>query len=296
MTANRVSIKQIRYFDAIARCGSFRLAAEALNLTQPPLSRQIQLLEAELGAKLFDRSARQVRLTPTGEFFRTECQSILERIDVTWARTQAFTRGTIGTLRLGLTDDFMNSPTYGQILSFMADNPDIHMSTVLGISDELLRKLESAELDLILTNLPLDYDQTQFKTVETQPTRLMVVLPPGHAWSDRKYIRPAMLHGQPMLLMSEGSMAPFAVQYRKLFAAEGIEPEYRPATNHVDLQMQMVRHGLGLGLLSELSIGVQHKDLKQVPIRHPLAFLDHAIVYRPNAASPVLNRLIDIIG
>jgi LysR family hydrogen peroxide-inducible transcriptional activator len=78
---NNLTIKQLRYFEALAQRGHFGRAAEACSVTQPALSLQIRDLEVSLGAALFERGARQVRLTPFGEEFAPRVREILRSVD-----------------------------------------------------------------------------------------------------------------------------------------------------------------------------------------------------------------------
>lgn len=98
-----LTLKQLRYFEALARDGRFRLAAEACAISQPALSMQIKELEAELGNDLFERSAREVKLTAFGETFALRARAILSAVDeladfARTARSQFLTRLRIGII------------------------------------------------------------------------------------------------------------------------------------------------------------------------------------------------------
>ena len=97
-----VTLKQFRYFESVARFGHFGKAADASAISQPALSMQIRDLEATLGSPLFERSARQVRLTSFGEEFALRVREILRSVDEIGDMARAKQDGLIGKLRLGV--------------------------------------------------------------------------------------------------------------------------------------------------------------------------------------------------
>ena len=99
-----MEIRQLQYFTAIAEREHFNRASEYLRIAQPALSRQMKLLEAELGVVLFERLPRGVRLTPAGKFFLEHSRSILGQIASAVALTQAMAAGRAGRLRLGVIE------------------------------------------------------------------------------------------------------------------------------------------------------------------------------------------------
>ena len=289
------SLKQLKAFCTVVEAGTFRAAAERLNLTQPPLSRQIQQLEQTLGCTLFDRSERRAEPTATGRFLYQRSLTFLSDAEHLAEQTRAYSRGQLGELRIGITDDFMYSEDHHRVLKFMNDFPDVNVHTKMDTSTSLVRLLENNQLDLILTNLPLTIEQKRFQTLTTEPTRLMVVVPVEHEWSTKRSLLAKALHQQPLILLPDTSEAPFAAQYRKLFEAEGVEPKSAPRSDNSDLQLQMVRHGVGVGLLSEHAIPPNTNDLVAIPIKHKLALVQHGVVYNKDVSSPALEALVAAI-
>lgn len=290
------TLKQLSHFRVVADCGSFRAAAAELNLTQPPLSRQIRQLEDALGADLFDRSEKRIALTPEGHYLYRHGLQLLQHADSLTAGFRAFARGESGELRIGLTDDFLASPIYASALAFMAEHPGISVQTTMSISTDLLDRLRNRELDLIFTNLPLAYDEGEICTIKTPRTRFVVVVPADHPWSRRDKLHAEDLEGQPVILMPADATAPFAVQYRKLFAAEGVTTADCPRSDNPELQLQMAQHGIGLGLATEHSMSAKYPDLVQITLDHPLAYLEHGVLYRADEQSPALKRMVGALA
>ena len=99
---NQITLKQLRYFEAAANFGHFGQASKACAISQPALSMQIRELEDSLGALLFERSARQIRLTPIGEQFLTRTREILSSVDELEDLARASSNGVSGRLRIGV--------------------------------------------------------------------------------------------------------------------------------------------------------------------------------------------------
>ena len=99
-----MDIRKLQYFIAVAEELHFNRAAEKLNMTQPPLSQQIQDLEKELGVTLLERNKRQVRLTPAGAVFLEEAKMILSQLERSIKTTQRVSQGMIGQVSIGFVD------------------------------------------------------------------------------------------------------------------------------------------------------------------------------------------------
>ncbi len=209
--------------------------------------------------------------------------------------TRAYSRGLMGELRIGVTDDFVYAKVYRRVLKFMHNFPDVKVHTKLDTATTLVRMLEDNQLDLVLTNLPLSITRKRFEILTTEPTRLMVVVPVDHEWHKKKVIAVKMLHQQPLILLPDASSAPFALQCRALFKAAGIVPLSAPQTDSSDLQLQMIRYGAGIGLLSEHAIPPNTTDLVSIPVKHELALVQHGVVYNKELHSPALESLIGMI-
>ena len=145
-----MEIRQIRFFLAIARAGSFSVAAVKLGVPQPMLSRQLQRLEAEIGVSLFHRDGRGVQLSAAGETFLEYATTIIETTDHAMADLLLQTRSPTGGVVLGMP------PSTGRILSIPFAQalgeryPRIALRIVEGYSGHVLEWLQSGQLDLAL--------------------------------------------------------------------------------------------------------------------------------------------------
>ncbi len=143
-----MNLKQLTYFVAVAEELHFGRAAERLDIAQPPLSRQIKLLEEELGAVLLNRGRSTTTLTQAGERLLERSKSIFSMIEDTRLEVRRLGQGAEGRLRIG----FVGSATYGIlpniVKSFRANYPDVNLSLIPMNNHQLHRALISRELDI----------------------------------------------------------------------------------------------------------------------------------------------------
>lgn len=291
----RITIKQLELLDAVARYGGFRSAAEKLAVSQPPLSLQMRKLEEALGAEVFDRGEKKAVLTPTGRLLADEAERLLRVFDNSIDKVRAFARGEAGMLRIGVTDEYPETPLFEKILDFSANNPEIRINTSLDFSYIMIDRLLSGGLDLILTNTPLETNEKNLAIHELPPSKISLVVNVADPLAKRSRIKVQMLHGRKMLGLPASSPMPLARQCRRLFAAAGVQPTIVHEIDDNRLLMKMVRHGLGVALSAPYLPAKADENIKFVEIDHKLAKLEHALVYRRNDTSPALKRLLKVL-
>jgi DNA-binding transcriptional LysR family regulator len=143
-----MELRHLRYFAAVAKHLSFSKAAEELHISQPPLSRQIQELERELGTGLFDRKAKKIELTKAGEYMRIEVQRILDSVEMV-ARTVKVIGGAQGSsLRIGCVNFLMYSvlPPFFEIVR--EREPGIRLELSIMSTEAQERALRSGAIDV----------------------------------------------------------------------------------------------------------------------------------------------------
>ncbi|MCW8843586.1 MAG: LysR family transcriptional regulator, partial [Rhodobacteraceae bacterium] len=154
------TLRQLRYFVALAQCGQYRRAAAQLGLSQPSLSQQIAALETVLGVRLVERGRRGVVLTPAGRDALRHAQTVLDDVAQLTGLSNAMAKGLTGTLHLGST------PTIGpyilpRLLQHLhADHPDLKLVARDGPPRDLLEDLLVGVHDMILSQLPVASAET----------------------------------------------------------------------------------------------------------------------------------------
>ena len=174
-----IELRHLRYFVAVAEELHFGRAAARLNISQPPLSQQIQILEQQIGARLLARTNRSVSLTAAGRQFLADSRQILSMVDDAAARAERLYLGEAGELRIGFTSSAPFISAVSQTLSsFRRDFPDVHIQTREINTREQIAPLNEGALDLGLmrnTQLP---DSLAWQVILREP--LMAMIPRDH--------------------------------------------------------------------------------------------------------------------
>jgi DNA-binding transcriptional LysR family regulator len=155
--ARPIELRHLRYFVAVAEEGGFTRAAERLHIQQPPLSQQVQALEAGLGMRLLDRLPRGVQLTVAGAAFLEDARAILAAVEGAKARVRRVAAGAEGTLALGLASSAATHPVVPKLLArYRERHPRVHLRFVEGNAASLTEAVVAGRASLALVRAPVD--------------------------------------------------------------------------------------------------------------------------------------------
>jgi DNA-binding transcriptional LysR family regulator len=245
-----VDLRQLEILQAIAETGSFTACGRKLHVSQSAISRQILLLEEELGEPLFLRVGRQVRMTPAAESLVQLGQRVFQDVRDTVGAITDRTREVKGTLRLsgGMTVCLYVFPPLLKHLRRV--HPQLDVRLTVATADRSVQELRAGRVDAGLLTLPID--ASDMVTVPALREELLVITPPGHPLSRRRRIAPSDLAGQPFVLFEMGSATRRVID--RFFAAEHIEPTIVMDTENVEIIKSMVKTGLGIGIVPYQSV------------------------------------------
>ena len=193
-----MEIRLLRSFLAIAEEGNITRAAESLHLTQPALSRQLSLLEAELGAPLFRREKREMVLTEEGILLRRRALEILQLVSLA---EEEFKSGTLmeGSISIGV-GELMAAETVLEIVSkFSESNPRVSFNFLTGIADQVTERLDRGLLDFGLLMEPVDITKYSFIRLH-QKERWVAIVRPDDVLAEKQVIEPEDLVGRTLVL------------------------------------------------------------------------------------------------
>lgn len=244
-----MEIHQLRYFLAVAAARNFSRAAERCHVAQPSLSQQILKLEDELGERLFDRGAREARLTAAGELFRPHAERALAELEQARQTIDAARGRLRGRVALGCIPTVAPYYLPGLLQAFTARHREIEVVVTEATTVQLMRAVEAREIDLALVSLPVI--GRGLTTTEVFAEALWVALPEGHALAARDTVRPAELAEEPFLLLQDGHC--LAGQALEFCALRGFAPKVTFRSAQLETIQAFVAAGLGVSIVPTMA-------------------------------------------
>jgi DNA-binding transcriptional LysR family regulator len=240
-----MDLRQLEIIRAIADSGSFTAAGEKLHVSQSAISRQILLLEEELGEAVFHRIGRRIRITPAGEALLQLSNRVFQDLQDTVAIISDKQETLRGTIRLvgGMTVCLYVFPMLLQ--EVRRAHPQLDVKITVGSTERSVAMLRAGTADLGLLTLPIEASDLVATPVLQE--ELLVVTYPAHPLAKRRQIAPADLNRQPFVMFETGSITRRLVN--EFFTREGIEAEIVMETENVEIIKAMVRTGLGIGII-----------------------------------------------
>jgi LysR family transcriptional regulator, hydrogen peroxide-inducible genes activator len=197
-----MEVHQLRYFCAVARHGTFTSASRAEHVAQPSLSQQILKLEAELGARLFDRLPRAARLTVFGKAFLPKAERILRELGEAKSELRDMSGEEKGQVVVGIIPTVAAYLLPRLLKGFAASHPGVSIKIVEDITPVLRQGLIEGTIDVAIAALPIP--GAELASDELFEEKFFAVLPEKHRYALRRSINLAELDGEPFLLLKEG--------------------------------------------------------------------------------------------
>jgi DNA-binding transcriptional LysR family regulator len=240
-----MDLRQLEILQAIAETGSFTACGRKLHVSQSAISRQILLLEEELGEPLFLRVGRQVRMTPAAESLVQLGQRVFLDVRETVGAITDRTRELRGTLRLsgGMTVCLYVFPPLLKHLRRVHPHLDVRLT--VATAGRSVQEIRGGRVDAGLLTLPVQ--ESDLVTVPVLREELLLVTTPTHPLARRRKVAPPDLDGQPFVLFEVGSATRKVID--QFFATEKIEPTIVMDTENVEIIKAMVKTGMGVGIV-----------------------------------------------
>jgi DNA-binding transcriptional LysR family regulator len=245
-----MDLRQLEILQAIAETGSFTACGRKLHVSQSAISRQIALLEEELGEPLFLRVGRHVRMTPAAESLVQLGRRVFQDVRDTVGAITDHTRELRGTLKLagGMTVCLYVFPPLLKHLK--KTHPGIDVRLTVATAGRSVEEIRAGRVDVGLLTLPVD--EADLITKPVMREELLLVTMPTHRLAKKKKILPSDLAEEPFVLFEPGS--PTRQVIDNFFLKEKVEPRIVMDTENVEIIKAMVKTGLGIGIVPFQSI------------------------------------------
>jgi DNA-binding transcriptional LysR family regulator len=263
------TLRQLRVFAAAARHQSFGKAAEELHLTPPAVSMQIRELEQQVGLPLFDRSARQVALTVTGEYLLVYVRKVLATLkdaEDAIARFRGLQSGRVSVGMVSTAKYFVPR----LLAQFRREHPAIEVKLAVGGNrEQLVALLQANEVDLAIMGRPPRELATRAEPFAVHPHA--VVTPPDHPLATAEHVPASLLNNYEFIIREPGSGTRAAME--KYFAEHRLQPRVAMEMTSNETIKQAVMAGMGVSFLSLHTIGLERRagllavpDIEGLPV------------------------------
>ncbi len=238
----------MRYAVAVAEERSFTRAAERCHVVQSALSHQVKALERELGTGLFVRNSRRVDVTPAGEAFVIAARATLESAERAVTDAAAANGQIRGTLTVGLIPTVTALDASAALGAFHRAHPDVRINVRGGGSDEFISAIADGAVDVAVLGLPGPFSHKGVRAKVLAHERHVAVMPAGHRLASRRRLRLADLADETFVDFPAGR--PGRAQTDLAFARQRLSRQVAIEVMSADLMLGLVRHGLGVALLT----------------------------------------------
>lgn len=258
-------LQQLQGFVAVAERGSFRAAADQINLSAPALSRRIEKLETILGARLFHRTTREVELTPLGRVFLERARTALDDLEAAMLGIAdiATHRGGRVTVACVPSAALYFLPTV--ISSFSGNYPGIRVRVVDESMNQVLQSVLSGDADFGIGFMNTLTPEIAFESIHNDP--FVLAIPRSHPLAGRKSVNWADVEKESLIAVARSS------GNRQLLddslTKAGLNPSFAFEVSHVATLLGMVEAGLGLAAVPRMALSSTHATLVGLPLRQP---------------------------
>lgn len=288
-----MELRHLRYFVAVVEEQSFTKAAEKLFIAQPPLSRQIQNLEAELGVMLFERGSRPLKTTQAGYFFYQHAVKLLANAEEVKSMTKR-----IGLVERTVTMGFVGSLLYGLLSKivylYRQQQPHLKIELVEMTTLEQVKALKEGKIDVGFGRLRIS--DPALKRILLREEKLMMAVHASHHLSAKKEgVFLSDIADENIFLYPAHTIPSFATQVQSLFAEYNLEPKNVRLVREIQLALGFVAAGEGICIVPESAKSIQLPHLTYLPILDETAVSPIFMTIRNLDESEDIFSLIDCI-
>lgn len=261
-----MDIRHLKHFSGIAKYGSFSEAAKKLYISQPALTRSINVLEDILGTRLFERTPRGVYLTETGTMLHRHAVLILNEMEAARDELKAVLEGSLGEVHVGAASMFTNLFLDKAAANLSRSNQSIRISITIGLYEDLVQKLLDGVLDVVLSTSPDSEYRDELIFEPLCEISSVIVAHPDHPLSKKEKVEVSDLIDVSWVVLEQAHMDSFMHTF---FADEGCSaPRSKVSSNSLDVIRSMVEQDGFVGILPShwAQEGVETGDLKILPV------------------------------
>ncbi|WP_047712403.1 LysR family transcriptional regulator [Pseudomonas lactis] len=291
-----MELRHLRYFIAVAEELHFGRAAQVLGISQPPLSQQIQALEHELGARLFERTNRRVELSEAGRLFLQEARLVLAQVDKAADVARRAQLGELGELKIGFTSSApFNSSIPQAIFAFRQAFPAVHLNLQEMSSTQVAESLVDESIQVgLMRPLPLP---DSLNVIELMREPLVAVLSAGHplAQGSERGLHLEQLAEEPFVFFPRSYGSGLYAQLLNLARDAGFSPHFAQEAGEAMTIIGLVAAGLGVSVLPASYQRIRIDGVVYRTLLDPQAVTAVWLVQRKGAQTPMAKGFVELL-
>lgn len=246
-----MDFRQLRYFVAVATEQHFHRGAKLLRVSQPAVSRQIRLLEEELGIALFQRSSRGVQLTRAGSEFLMHAKLILNNLELAKLRTRRYVDGYIGEVRVGINEVAARHPIVRNCFRLLRTNhPEVTLKLEPMISYQQTNALLNMDIDAGFMYYRPNVEGP-FETVKVYRERFCLAVPAAHPLAHKETLSLSDLKGEPLIWPTWRYNERLVTQLKEQFDRAGVSPLVIQEADYEHQVLSLVSATVGIGFVMQ---------------------------------------------
>jgi LysR family transcriptional regulator, benzoate and cis,cis-muconate-responsive activator of ben and cat genes len=288
-----MELRHLRYFTTVAAEGSFSRAAEKLNIAQPPLSRQVQQLEEELGVRLLDRG-RPITLTEPGRYLFEQSRQILQRIDDMRAMTKRISKGLVLQFNIGFVASTLYEALPELIRRFRIIVPGVEVQLVELSTLEQVAALKDGRIDVGFGRLR--FDDEMITRLIIREEKICLAVPAGHALCDVSGpLRLKDIADEPMIIYPKTPRPSYADQVLGFYRDAGLEPTISAEAKELQTALGLVASGGGICVVPASVKRLGRDDVRYLDLDEPKMITPIIMSFRKNDTSKLLMQLLTLV-
>lgn len=287
-----MELRHLRYFIAVAEEENVTRAAARLHVSQPPLSRQIHDLEAELGVELFERTGKSLRLNEAGKLFLVEARAVLERVELATQALKSFSQHRLEQIHIGYAPSLSVAILPKILRRFEKEQPQVRVHLHDRSSGEMCQGLRDGSLHIAFLAMPaqLPRDDIQFQPLQKHP--VCVALPPHHPLARKRTISLEELVRHPLIGYNKQDYAEYHAWLAELSQSLETKIVLREECDSMTSLITAIEMGRGLALVSQSIRSFSGPRLVFRPLHPAPQPFCLALAWRESTLTPATRALI----
>ncbi|MBD2781379.1 LysR family transcriptional regulator [Xenorhabdus szentirmaii] len=292
-----IELRHLRYFIAVAEELHFGRAAERLNISQPPLSQQIQSLELNINAKLLVRNNRNVSLTAAGQMFLQEAYQVIAQVEAAAVKAARMQQGELGEISIGFTTTAPFMPKVALSLrQFRERYPDVAIHMHQMNTKQQISPLQTGRIDVGIMRNTLLPDNLEYQLLFKE--RFVLAVYDGHPllkYADEG-VNLAMLSGYPLVFFERDVGTALYDEIISLLANAGVTPTISQEAGEAMTILGLVAAGLGISIVTESFIRMKLAGIQYLPLANNSIYSEVWLVkHKSQHNSRAADRLTDLL-